>query len=97
VIADGSPAALAAQLGVGRLRIDVEPVDRPRAEAVVRSAGASVEPAGAGPLRATGLADVDVPALVAALVADRVRIHAVVPEDASLEDVYFALHARGPR
>lgn len=29
------------------------------------------------------------------LVAAQVRIHTVTPEEASLEDVYFALHRRG--
>jgi ABC-2 type transport system ATP-binding protein len=37
-----------------------------------------------------------VPELVAALVAAGVRIYRVVPQEPSLEDVYFALHGEEP-
>ena len=92
VIADGAPASLAAQLGIGRLRIDVEPSHRDRAEQVLREAGAVIEARMPGRLLATGLGAVDVPTLVADLVRAEVRLHAFTPEEASLEDVYFALH-----
>lgn len=92
VIAAGAPAALAAELEVGRLRLDVGPADRASAEQVLQAAGASVEPGRGRRLLAAGVAEV--PALVAELVRAGVRIHAVTPEDASLEDVYLALHER---
>jgi ABC-2 type transport system ATP-binding protein len=96
VIADGRPAALAAQLGVGSLRVDVDPADAARAEQVLHAAGGTVASGPRGKLAVTGLTGDAVPLAIAALVRADVRIHAVVPEDAALEDVYFALHAQGP-
>lgn len=76
VIADGAPAALAARLGIGRLRLDVDSGDRVVAEAVLADVGTTVEPGVDGQLWVASLADVDVPALVAALVAAGVRVPA---------------------
>lgn len=94
VIAEGAPASLAAELGVGRLRIEVDPADRELARRVVAVDGAEIDSGPGGRLTLRSLAGVDVPRLVADLVEAGVRIHAVTPEDASLEDVYFALHER---
>lgn len=91
VIADGAPAALAGELGIGRLRFEIDPEHRARAEQRLAAAGLPCQPDGGG-LVVTRQAGMDVPSLIADLVAADVRIHAVVPEDASLEDVYFALH-----
>lgn len=95
VIADGTPAGLAAELGIGRLRFDVDPADRDRAERQLAASGLSCQPDGSG-LIVTKVAGMDVPKVIADLVRAEVRIHAVVPEEASLEDVYFALHDRRP-
>jgi hypothetical protein len=46
----------------------------------------------AGRLLATGLGEVDVPTLLAELDRAEVRMYAITPDDATLEDVYFALH-----
>lgn len=45
-------------------------------------------------LLVSGLAHEQIPDAIAALVAADVRIFGVTPQQASLEDVYFALHAR---
>ena len=91
VIADGTPAALAGELGIGRLRFEIDPDDRAAAERLLLTAGLPCHPDGGG-LVVTRRAGLDVPSLIADLVSADVRIHAVVPEEASLEDVYFALH-----
>ncbi len=96
VIADGTPATLAGELGIGRVRFEIDPDDRPRAERQLTTTGVSFQPDGAG-LVVTRRPGLDVPAVIADLVGAQVRIHAVVPEGASLEDVYFALHEEGPR
>ena len=95
VIADGTPTGLAAELGIGRLRFEVEPDDRARAERRLAADGLACHPDGGG-LVVARTAGLDVPALIGDLVRADVRIHAVVPEDASLEDVYFALHDKEP-
>ncbi|MFW5933691.1 MAG: ATP-binding cassette domain-containing protein, partial [Actinomycetota bacterium] len=94
VIADGPPSQLAAELDIGRLALQVDPDHRELAEQVLAAAGAPYELGAPGRLTATSLAGLDVPTLVAELVAAGVRVHAVTPQDASLEDVYFALHRR---
>ncbi len=93
VIADGTPASLAAELGIGRVRLEIEPDDRARAEGQLAARGLTCHPDGRG-LVVAATPDLDVPSLIADLVGAHVRIHAVVPEDASLEDVYFALHEK---
>jgi ABC-2 type transport system ATP-binding protein len=94
VIADGSPTALAARLGIGRLRLDVEPADLARAQQVLAEAGAPAEPGTGGRLLVTDLAGVHVPDLIARLVRAGVRIHQAAREEGALEDAYFALHDR---
>jgi ABC-2 type transport system ATP-binding protein len=96
VIAEGAPMALAASLGLTRLRLLVDAGDRAAAESAVVGLGGAVEGRN-GQLAVTGLDASVVPGLVAALVDAGVRVHGVVPEDASLEDVYFALHDGGAR
>ena len=93
VIAEGSPSTLAAELSVGRLRLEVERAHAPRAGRLLEAAGLPFEAAG-GRIVLTRPGGVDVPTLIAELVAAEVRLYAVTPEDASLEDVYLALHER---
>ncbi len=93
VIAEGPPATLAAELAVGRLRLEVERAHAPRAGRLLEAAGLPFEASG-GRIVLTRPAGVDVPDLIAELVAAGVRLYAVTPEDASLEDVYLALHER---
>jgi len=93
VIAEGPPATLAAELAVGRLRLEVERAHAPRAGRLLEAAGLPFEASG-GRIVLTRPGGVDVPDLIAELVAAGVRLYAVTPEDASLEDVYLALHER---
>ncbi len=96
-IAQGTPAGLGAQLGLGRLRIEVDPSDHACAAKVLAQCGAAVEGAVDGVFHASGLSSSVVPQLVAALVGAGIGVRAVVPEEPSLEDVYFALHDSGAR
>ncbi len=93
VIAEGPPATLAAELAVGRLRLEVERAHAPRAGRLLEAAGLPFEASG-GRIVLARPGGVDVPDLIAELVAAGVRLYAVTPEDASLEDVYLALHER---
>ncbi len=94
VIATGPPSTLAAELGIGRLRVDVDPRDVDTARRIVEECGATVRSVRGGQLDTEELAGVHVPDVVAALVHAGARVHAVVPLEASLEDVYLALHGR---
>jgi ABC-2 type transport system ATP-binding protein len=93
LVALGTPAQLAAQLGRSlRLEIEVDPDQVPVARDVLRSTLAAGEPEGEGGSLAVLGADREaIPDLVAALVAASVRIYRVTPQEPSLEDVYFAL------
>lgn len=95
VIAAGTPASLADELGIGRVRFDIELDDRGRAERLLAAVGRPYTRDG-NSLVVARTAGLDVPALIAEFVRADVRLHAVVPEAASLEDVYFALHDRRP-
>ena len=95
VVADGSPAGLAAEHGQSRLRLDVDPAQRDRASAVV--ARVTGEPAtidDAGHLVATGVARDRVPDVLRALLDAGVDVHEARRLTPSLEDVYLALHGR---
>ena len=93
VIAEGSPSTLAAELAVGRLRLEVERAHAAKAGRLLEAAGLPFEASG-GRLVLTRPGGLDVPTLIADLVEAGVRLSAVIPEDASLEDVYLALHER---
>jgi ABC-2 type transport system ATP-binding protein len=97
IVADGSPAALAAEHGTGGVLLEVAPHDVAVARALLAPmASAEVEVEGAGRLRASGVARDRVPALVAALAAERIDVYEVRRLDPTLEDVYLALHGRVP-
>jgi ABC-2 type transport system ATP-binding protein len=98
IVADGSPAALAAEHGTGGLQLEVGASDvevaRSRLQAVTTAA---VETDGAGRLRATGVRRDAVPGLIGALTAEGVAVFEVRRLDPTLEDVYLALHGRVSR
>jgi ABC-type multidrug transport system ATPase subunit len=96
VLAEGAPSALAARLHLGGLHLEVAPDDTAAAVAAVESLHGHVEVADRGVLAVRGIERKRTPELLAALAGARVRVFAVVPEVASLEDVYFALHDRTP-
>lgn len=96
VVADGSPAELAAQHGHAALRLDVAAADHDRTVALVRrvaDAPATVDDLGrvVVPLTRT-----HVPALLRALLAAGIDVHEARRLDPTLEDVYLALHDQRP-
>lgn len=102
ILAVGSPADLARQYGTAqRLRFVVAP------EQVALAVGAfqrlpwnvTVVPEneGSGVLRAQGIARTSIPEAISALVQQGVRLYEVVQEEATLEDVYFALQEKSGR
>jgi ABC-type multidrug transport system ATPase subunit len=97
IVADGSPAHLAAQHGTGGVLVEVAPGQ----VEVARRALAALNPAAlvveaAGRIRASGLSREVIPSLVASLAADGVDVYEVRRLDPTLEDVYLALHGRVP-
>lgn len=93
-IAEGAPADLARQLSVAtQVEIEVAPGDATAADQVARGLpdGASATLDGET-LVVDGLGRDRLPALVAELARAGVSIFRVNPREATLEDVYFALH-----
>jgi ABC-type multidrug transport system ATPase subunit len=97
VVADGSPAELAAEHGTGGLQLEVGADDLEVARAGLAAlAVGEVEMEPGGRLRAMGIARDAVPGLVARLSADGVAIYELRRLDPTLEDVYLAIHDRAP-
>lgn len=97
VVAQGSPAELAAAHGTGGVLLDVAADDVTTARDLLRPlTPGGVEVEGAGRLRAGGVGRDAVPDLVRALAAADVTVYEVRRLDPSLEDVYLALHGRLP-
>ena len=97
LVAQGSPAELAAHHGRGTVLIDVAVDDVPSARGPLSEvARGQVEVEGAGRLRASGVTRDAVPALVGTLVQAGVRVFEVRRLDPTLEDVYLALHGEAP-
>jgi ABC-2 type transport system ATP-binding protein len=97
LVALGTPSDLAQQLGRSlRLEIEIEPDNLETARRTLSSlvAGPELESEG-GTLTVVGAQRDQIPDLVAALVAQGVRIYRVAQQTPSLEDVYFALHGEG--
>ena len=93
LLAVGGLADLGDEIRVGAVHIQVEPDDVPVAMGTL--AGLGLTPtlgADARTLEVRVQSD-QVPNAVAALGASAVRIHAVIPEIPTLEDVYVSLHA----
>ncbi len=106
-VLEGVPAELASQFPeLARHQFEVHHEDIEEATTVIEgggwtavpSASAAIAPdhsssvdAGAG-LTVHGLERDDVPQLIASLTTAAVRVYGVVPEQASLEDIYLALH-----
>lgn len=88
----GTPAELARQLGGARLVLEVAPADQRKALEVVKVLNPSAMVM--GDLQVSGVQREQVPRLVQALVQAGVAIYRVDLQTPSLEDIYFALHAR---
>ena len=94
LLALGTPAELARRL-VRSLRLEIEVASEgvPAALEVLRAALGTTDLAHQeGRITLQGADQEQVPEMVAALVGAGVRIYRVVPQEPSLEDVYFALH-----
>ncbi|UCH24399.1 MAG: ABC transporter ATP-binding protein [Trueperaceae bacterium] len=95
IIALGSPDELARQVG-GALRLDIEvrPEQVPAALDLLGRAGLEHVEYDAETLAVSGVARDRVPEIVQLLVDGGVSLYRVAPREPSLEEVYFALHAR---
>ncbi len=95
IIALGSPDELARQVGgVLRLDIEVRPEQVPAALDLLGRAGLEHVEYDAETLAVSGVARDRVPEIVQLLVDGGVSLYRVAPREPSLEEVYFALHAR---
>lgn len=94
LLALGTPAELAQQLGYGaQLEIEVARGAVRKALDTLRSTpGAGEVSAESNIISVTNTVHEAIPDLIAALVGAGIRIYRVTPGEASLEDVYFALH-----
>jgi ABC-2 type transport system ATP-binding protein len=96
LVALGTPHELARQLGRSqRLEIEVAADQLPAAQETLGRVAGLAGTAEGSTLSLTGVEREAIPGLVAALAADGVRIYRVAPQEATLEDVYFALHDVG--
>jgi ABC-2 type transport system ATP-binding protein len=94
IVALGTPAELARQVGGSSVEIEVQPAQQDAARAIAVRHIPTIEVLGAGRLRLQGAARTQVPAVVADLVAAGLSVFAVETRDPSLEEVYVALHER---
>jgi ABC-2 type transport system ATP-binding protein len=96
VIALGTPAELAGQVVKTRsLEIELEPAELDAAASLLHSLNGGTEITRNGSsLLVRGASRQAIPAMLSALVSAGLHVYRVLPEDPSLEDVYFALHAR---
>jgi ABC-2 type transport system ATP-binding protein len=94
LVALGATAELAAQLGRSlRLELEVAPEAVEAALDVVQTCpGITHVTQEEGTLTIVGAERETIPGLIAALVAEGVRVYQVTPQKPSLADVYFALH-----
>ncbi|GEM47653.1 ABC transporter ATP-binding protein [Deinococcus cellulosilyticus] len=91
----GPPAELATGLGAGgALDLEVGPSQQDQALEICRTF-ASAARSGAGSLRLERIQRSQVPDLVQMLVHRGILVYGVTPHQATLEDVYFALHREG--
>ena len=99
LVALGTPAELARKLGRSqRLEIDVAPDHVPAALEVVGAVQGIPEPAVEnGKIMVVGADREAIPDLVSALAGAGVCIYGIMPQEPSLEDVYFALHGEEVR
>lgn len=94
LVALGTPAELAARFGGGRrLELEVAPGDEETALRLLQEApGVSAHRDGSS-IVASGAERESIPGLVTSLASGGVRIYRVLPQEAPLEEIYFALHS----
>jgi len=94
LVALGTPEELARKNGHGqRLELEVAPGDEETALRLLMQAPGVSAHREDGSIIATGAGREAVPGLVASLASGGVRIYRVAPQEAPLEDIYFAIHA----
>ncbi len=92
-LVEGAPEALARRFpGLARHRLEVHDADIDRALAMLAARDIVAEPRDDGHLSLRGLERDEVPALLSSLCGEGLRLYALVPEPATLEDVYLALY-----
>ena len=93
LLALGTPAELAARAGIAlRLALDVAADQVDAAHALLARLGLEATNEASETLIVTGVTRDRVPAIIQALVDAGIRLYRAAPQEASLEDVYFALH-----
>jgi ABC-2 type transport system ATP-binding protein len=93
LVALGTAAELARKLGRGqRLELAVAPGDEETALQLLRQSPGVSAYREDGTIVAAGAGGETIPGLVTSLASAGVRIYRVAPQEASLEDIYFALH-----
>lgn len=93
----GAPATLGREIGLPvRFEIETAPEDTAAAQTVLRERAGLQQVSAEGSVICAQGADRDaIPDMLAALVSAGVRVYRVAPLEASLEDVYFAVHDGG--
>jgi ABC-2 type transport system ATP-binding protein len=96
IVAQGPPRELARQLGnSNRVEIEVALDDTPAALRLLNALpGVDAVDGGHGSLSARGLGRESIPDTVRALANAGVDVYRVIPQEPTLEDVYFSLHDR---
>ncbi|MBZ0298522.1 MAG: ABC transporter ATP-binding protein [Anaerolineae bacterium] len=96
LIAVGKTSELAQAAGLSvRLEIDVAQDDASRADALLREMFPQIKVSfTAGQLFLTGTRYESIPGLIAVLAGAGIRLYRVSPQEATLEDIYFALHEK---
>jgi ABC-2 type transport system ATP-binding protein len=93
LVALGTPAELARKLGHGqRLELEVAPGDEETALCLLQEAPGVSAHRENGTIIASAAGRETIPGLVTSLASAGVRIYRVTPQEAPLEDIYFALH-----
>jgi ABC-2 type transport system ATP-binding protein len=93
LVAMGTASELAGRLGRGhRLKLEVGPGDEEKALRLLAEAPGVSAGREEGAIVAAVMGREIIPGLVASLASAGVRIYRVAPQEASLEDIYFALH-----
>ena len=89
----GTAAELARKLGRGRrVELQVAPGDEETALRLLKEAPGVSAYREDGAIIASGAGRETIPGLVTSLASAGVRIYRVTPQEAPLEDIYFALH-----
>jgi len=98
LIAIGKTSELAQSAGLSiHLEIEVAEDDIPLAQRIIQSQFTTIHSMTENSrLYLTGSRHEQIPAIITALATENVRIYSVEQQEASLEDIYFALHQKGP-